>query len=47
MCTFVCLPEFTCTVCADALELELEVLVSCHVGAGRQTLVLYESSERS
>ena len=28
---------------SDPLELELQVLVSCHVGAGNQTLVLGKS----
>lgn len=30
-----------------SLELELQVLVSCHVGAGSQTLVLCKSSKHS
>lgn len=29
---------------SDSLELELQMIVSCHVGAGNQTLVLWKSS---
>lgn len=31
----------------DPLELELELVASCHSGAGKQTQVLYKSSKHS
>lgn len=51
MCICVHLSEYVCTVCVhsvlrgekkalDALELELEMVVSCFVGVGKQTEIL-------
>jgi hypothetical protein len=31
----------------DSLKLEIQIAVSCHVGAGNQTLVLWKSSQCS
>lgn len=50
VCVFVCFPcMYTCIICiVVSLEgLELQMVISCHVGAGDQTQVLGKSSQCS
>ena len=42
-CMYACTP-CVCLVIPDSLELELQLVMSCHVGAGNGTWVLWESS---
>lgn len=38
---------YVCVRMLEALELESQIAVSCHVGAGNQTRVFQKSSQRS
>lgn len=47
MCMYVCVVPMEARIEADPLELDLLVFVSCAVGGGNQTQVLYRSSQCS